>query len=372
MKILSIGKITYDYSLPIDGFPVEGLTYNLKEKVECSGGAASDVAYLLAKWNEESHLAGAVGGDEIGTKIRKDLEEAGVKTGSIETVYESKTPISFILINKNTGNKTIFSICEKEPHLKKYELDFVPDIIYLDGYEYSSGVTIVNRNTNAITVLGAKDYDKQTVELCKYAKYIIATQEFAEGLSGVKADFNNPTTLLEMYKKVATRYINSVLVITLKEHGAIYLDNNQIKVMPGIKTAEIKDTTGAGDLFRAAFVAGLARNYDIEKTIRIANITAGLSLSKIGSKSSVPLFSDVASYYEKKFGSIDTPSTTEVASEVKEEANANPTMEKPVEEQPEQPVSNDTPVASEAKQEEPANQNAEVKNENSTQEVSQN
>ena len=370
MKVLSVGKITYDYSLPIDGFPIEGLTYELKEKVENAGGGASDVAYLLAKWNEESYLSAAVGGDELGTKLRKDMEEAGVKVQTMETVYEGKTPISFILINKNDGNKTIFSICEKEPHLKKYEFDFTPDIIYLDGYEYTSGIAIVNKFANAITVLGAKQYDKQTVELCKYAKYIIATQDFAESLSGVKADFNNPTTLLEMYKKVATKYINSVLVITLKDHGAIYLDNNQIKVMPGIKGVEVKDSTGAGDIFRGAFVAGLARAYDIEKTIRIANISAGLSLSKIGSKESVPLFSDVAAYYEKKFGSIDAPSNgaqeQTPAAEVQQTATTEQTPVETTQVSKTQPVEQTVP---EQKNEQPTGEQA---NENSTQEVSQN
>ena len=307
MRILCVGKITYDYSLPIDGFPIEGLKYDLKEKVENSGGGACNAAYLLAKWNEEVYLSGAVGGDELGTKIRKDLEEVGLKSQTIETVYEAKTPIEFILINKNTGNKTIFSIAEKEPHLKKYEFDFVPEIIYLDGYEYTSGVSIVNKYPNAISVFGAKEYSKENIELCRYAKHIIASQEFAEGFTGVKADFNNPTTLLEIYKKFASKYPNSNVVVTLENHGAMYLDNNQIKVMPGIKTDVVKDSNGAGDIFRAAYVAGLSRGYELEKIIRVANIAAGLSLKTIGAKESVVLFSDVASYYETKFGSIDAP-----------------------------------------------------------------
>ena len=307
MKILCMGKITYDYSLPIDGFPIEGLKYELKEKVESSGGGACNVAYALAKWKEEVYLSGAVGGDDLGNKIKKDLTDAGVKAHTIETVFESKTPISFILINKTSGNRTVFSICETEPHVKKYEFDFLPEIIYLDGYEYTSGISVVNKYPNAITVLDAGDYTKSNVELCKYAKYIIASQNFAEQLTGIQADFNNPTTLLELYKKIAIKYSNSTVIITLKEHGAIYLDNNQIKVMPGLKVENIKDSTGVGDIFHAAFIAGLSRGYEIEKIIRIANIAAGLSLSKIGAQKSVPLFSDIANYYESKFGPIDAP-----------------------------------------------------------------
>lgn len=305
MKILCMGQITYDYSLPIDGFPIEGLNYDLKEKVESSGGGACNAAHLLAKWNEDVYLSGAVGGDDMGSKIRKDLETEGIKTSGVEIVFESKTPIEFILINKNTGNKTKFSISEKEPHVKKYEFDFIPEIILLDGYEYTSGISVVNKYPNATTILSAKEFTKSNVELCKYAKYIIANQEFAEGLTGVKADFNNPTTLLELYKKFATKYINSIVVITLNNHGAMYLDNNQIKVMPGLKVEAIKDANGAGDIFRAAFAAGLSRGYSIEKNIRISNITAGLSLNKIGANESCPLFSDVVKIYEEKFGPID-------------------------------------------------------------------
>lgn len=339
MKILCMGQITYDYSLPIDGFPIEGLKYNLKEKVESSGGGACNAAYLLAKWNEEVYLSAAVGGDDIGSKIRRDLENAGVKAHTIETVFESKTPISFILINKTNGNRTIFSICEKEPHVKKYEFDFIPDIILLDGYEYTSGISVVNKYPNAITVLDAGDYTKSNVELCSYAKYIIASQKFAEGFTGIKVDFNNPTTLLELYKKLAIKYSNSNVIITLKDHGAMYLDNNQIKVMPGLKVENIKDSTGAGDIFHAAFVAGLARGYEIEKIIRIANIASGLSLSKIGAKDSIPLFSDVASYYESKFGPINTSASAQSDNQ-NENVNATANI------QPQNPTNevNNTPI----------------------------
>ena len=364
MVILCIGKITYDYSLPIDGFPIEGLKYDLKEKVENSGGGACNAADLRSKWNEEVYLSGAVGGDELGIRIKKDLEESGLKTQAVETVYEAKTPIEFILINKNTGNKTIFSIAEKEPHVKKFEYEFRPEIIYVDGYEYSAGISVINKYPNAISVLDAKDYDKNTVELCRYAKHIIASQAFAEGYTGVKADFSNPTTLLEMYKKLASKYPNSNVVVTLEDHGAMYLDNNQIKVMPGVKTEEVKDSTGAGDIFRAAYVAGLSRGYDFEKIIRISNIAAGLSLKTVGAKASTPLFSDVASYYETKFGPIDAapqqpqqqqpaPQSEQPAAQSQVEQQTETTNEQPVEpapvaqqEQVAQPIENAQPQMS--------------------------
>lgn len=352
MKILCMGQITYDYVLTIDGFPIEGLKYNLKEKKECPGGSACNASYLLAKWNEEVYLSAAVGGDEIGNKIKKDLDEAGVKSHSVEVNFESKTPISFVLVNKNNSQKTTFAISEKDPHVKKCDFDFVPEIILLDGYEYTSGISVVNKYPNAITILDASEYTKPIVELCKYAKYIIASKKFAEEYTGIKVDYNNPTTLLEMYKKLAMKYPNSNLIITLKERGAMFLDNNQIKVMPGLKKEVIVDSTGAGDIFRAAFAAGLSKGFDIEKNIRLCNIAAGLSLDKMGFKDSLPLFSDVMSYYESKFGKENqapvqnqtTPET--VQTQVQANTGVQPEVQSNTSEGVQQANVDETPVPS--------------------------
>lgn len=307
MKVLCIGQITYDYTMPIDGFPIEGLKYDIVEKTENSSGGACNSAYLLAKWKEDVVLSAAVGGDELGTKIRRDLDDIGINSGHIEVVFESKTPISFVLVNKNTGNMTTFAINSNAPHLKKYEYDFSPEVILMDGYEYAASIAVCNRFPNAVSILDASENTKEISELCKYAKYIIASQKFAESFAGAQMDFNNPTTLLDVYKKVALKYPNSNLIITLGQHGAIYLDDNQIKVMPGLKVEEVVDANGAGDIFRAAFAAGISRGYEMEKIMRISNIAAGLSIKKNGIKDSMPLFSDVVKYYEDKFGSIELP-----------------------------------------------------------------
>ena len=68
--------------------------------------------------------------------------------------------------------------------------------------------------------------------------------------------------------------------------------------MPPYKV-EPKDTTGAGDIFHGAFVYGLCQNYNLEKTIKIASIAAALSVTKIGSKQSMPELEDVMKVYNR-------------------------------------------------------------------------
>ena len=82
--------------------------------------------------------------------------------------------------------------------------------------------------------------------------------------------------------------------------GALYMFENQIRIMPGIQT-EVVDTTGAGDIFRAGFAYALAQNYDLEKSITFANIAAGLSTRKLGGASSIPDLTEVNSYMASKY-----------------------------------------------------------------------
>lgn len=74
--------------------------------------------------------------------------------------------------------------------------------------------------------------------------------------------------------------------------------------MPGLKVNAV-DTTGAGDIFHGAFTYGIANNFDMEKTITLANIAAGLSVTKIGSRLSIPTLSEVLDYYAQKTGMVN-------------------------------------------------------------------
>lgn len=309
MKSLCIGHTTYDISVPVNGYPEENGKYYLKEKLESSGGGASNAAFLHAKWNVETYFSGVVGYDDFGTFIKKEMEKGNIKTPFLETSYDKKTSTSFILINNQIHSRTIFNIQPEEFHLKKYEYDITPDIIYLDGYEYSASVTAMNKYANAITFLDASVPSKNLMALARDVKYLLCSIEFAEGVAGTKIDFNNPVTLLTIYKRVKDRFPKSEIIITLKEHGALYCVNNEVKQMPPLAVVEV-DRTAAGDIFRASFAYAIGNHYDLEKSIRVANIAAGLSTSKIGGKDSIPTLSEVIQNYETRFGQIDNSQET--------------------------------------------------------------
>ena len=308
MKILCIGHSSWDMTVPVDDYPVENTKYRFSEKYSAGGGPASNAAYLLGKWGIETVIATTIGSDDFGTKIKKEFQDIKVNTEYIETNYEKETSFSFILINKKNGSRTVFNVATEHPALKKLNYDFTPDIIFTDGHDYGATQNAISKYQNAISVIDAGRITPELLELCKYIKYIVCSKGFAETVTGMKFDFNNPQSMVNIYTKLQNKYPNSNLTITLEEHGCLYTSGNEIKIMPGLKLTPV-DTTAAGDIIHGAYTYGLANGFDMDKVMTFANIAAGLSVTKMGSRLSIPSLSEVMDYYNARFNVSGLPQT---------------------------------------------------------------
>lgn len=334
MKALSIGRLVYDINILLDTYPIEGTETSTKEMVTCSGGSANIVAYALGKWNMESFVSGVIGYDETGTTMKKNMEESRVRTNYLETNYDIKTPNSYIFINKENNSRTVVNAKINDFTIKKYDYDTDMALVIVDGYEYNASIYAFNKYSNAITILNAKKTHNGLIDFFKYAKYVVASSEVAEAMTGLKMDFNNPVTLSNIYKKIVDKYPHITLLITIEEKGTIYSLNNEIKVLATMNT-EVVDKTGARDVFTAMIGYGITNGYDLETTIRLATIAESMSKKALGSTLSIPILSDVMKYYESKFGPLNHPNDIN-NSELSSHSTTNQTIAttpiKPIEE----------------------------------------
>lgn len=310
MNILCIGKLTYDIFCPMDTFPEANKKYMNNERSECGGGEVANAAYLLGKWGLKPTIAGVVGSDDFGTKIKKEFDGVQVDTSLVETSYETPTIISMVMVNKTDGSNIIIRNYKRTfASLRKQDLGMTPDVIISDGHEYGATHLMLERNPKAKTIIIAEENKPEILELCKFSKYILCSQEFAESTTNVKCDFNNPQTLVSVYQTLKNRFPNNEIIVSTKNKGALYSLDGEIKVMPGIN-AKVIDKSGAGDAFRAAFIYGLVNNFSMDKIITYANIAAGLTIEKVGTRMAFPSLNEVINYYNQKFPPQVSTNTT--------------------------------------------------------------
>ena len=83
--------------------------------------------------------------------------------------------------------------------------------------------------------------------------------------------------------------------ITLEANGSFTEINGQYRIIPSIKVTAI-DSTGAGDIFHGAFTYFIGMKYPLEKAIRYSSISGGISVTRIGSRYSIPELEEVLNY----------------------------------------------------------------------------
>ena len=308
MKTLCIGSSLLEITCAVPGVIEENQTVRLENKIECGGGHAGNVAYLLGKWGVESYIASMMGADDTASRIKKEYEAIGVHTDFIETSYDKPTSQAIVIVNTTNKNKTTLEIANNS-YLKKYSFTVEPDIIIADGNDFNATVAAFDRYPKATSYLMVSRSNNEVLELCKYVGNIIFNLEMAEVFSGGKIDFNNPGTIVNVYNKLKQKFSKSEIVITLGERGCVYSINGQVKIMPPV-VVKIEDTNGAGDTFAGAYIYGMGRGFGLEKSIAYANIAASLSTTKMTSRLSIPSLTEVSSYYDTKFGPQNNPNNT--------------------------------------------------------------
>ncbi len=298
IKVICIGHASYDMYVKVDEFPKENDKLRFVNKIACGGGPASNAAYLLGKWGASSTFAGVVGNDVFGNRIKKELESVGVDTRYMETSFEKDTTISLVIVNSKNASRTVINVADEYVKLKKFDFDFQPDLILVDGHDHYASKSTIERFPKAISVVDADRYTKDIEDICMKVNYIVCSKAFAEAATKMSIDYNNTSTLVNVYDELRNKYDHQNIVVTLEEHGAMYMVDNQIKISPALKVDAV-DTTGAGDIFHGAFCYGIANGYPLEKAIKYGNIAAGLSCQTMGARLSVPKLDDVVKIYEK-------------------------------------------------------------------------
>jgi sugar/nucleoside kinase (ribokinase family) len=80
---------------------------------------------------------------------------------------------------------------------------------------------------------------------------------------------------------------DGLLCVTLGARGAMLLDGDELHYAGGAKV-EVVDTTGAGDVFRGAFIVAMLRGDAPADILRFANAAAAVSCTRLGAINSVP------------------------------------------------------------------------------------
>lgn len=294
MRAICVGHSTFDTTLPMNEYPIENTKNRVEKHIECGGGPASNGAYLLQKWGMPTTICSVVGDDYYGGRIIDDFIQVGADIRYLEKMKDHFTDSSYIIANMGNGSRTI--ITSKDAKVRKLSQDVLDkcDVILIDGEHPETAHQVLDNNPDAISVIDASRVNDDTKALCKKVKYIVCSHEFAEDFTDKNLNYDDIDLLTEVHKELAD-YFKTNIIITLESKGSFTIIDGNYKIIPSIKVKAL-DSTGAGDIFHGAFTYFIGMGYSLYEAIRLSSITAAISVTRIGSRFSIPTLEEVLEY----------------------------------------------------------------------------
>ena len=246
-------------------------------------GTGINFAVALARLGGLVEYATPISEDSFGREIKQFLKKENVPFANFTS--EKKTAIIIAFIS-DTGERTTFALIKGSAYT---------DIRFNLFKEYFSGISnefsgvyisggILTEHYGQEEVLKIAEFTKKTnkkiffdpqVRIGKEIPRFIETSNKIANVSDII--FGNRDEL---------KYLNlleNVLVVEKQgKNGAVIMKNgNKLYQVPGIKVDAL-DTTGAGDVFNAAFLYAYLKNATLLRALGFANLTAAFSVTKLG------------------------------------------------------------------------------------------
>lgn len=288
--IVGIGQCCWDVLLEADRYPEVDTKQELVSRSEQGGGPVATALVTLARLGVPCRFHGIVGNDEAGDKIRNSLATEGIDIAGLTEREEASSQTAFIVVERETGRRTIFWQRPTGAELQPGELggDFLHDAEYLllDGLmaDVSLFAAREAKRLGVKVMLDAGRLRPGMPETIRCCDYLVAAEQFAldMGWSLESAAFG----------EAASRTGAPVVTITRGARGSITWANGEVFQVPAFPVQAV-DTTGAGDVFHGGYLYGLLQGWQLRDTIRFASACAAIKCTKSGGRAGIPSLEEV-------------------------------------------------------------------------------
>jgi sugar/nucleoside kinase (ribokinase family) len=262
--------------------------------VETSGGSAANTIVGLASFGARAAFVGKVRDDVLGRAFSHDIRAAGVTFATAPATAGPSTGRCYVLVTPD-GERTMNTYLGAAQDLQPADIDAATiaasAVIYLEGYLWDP------KNAKDAFLKAAKiahDADRKVALTLSDAFCVDRWRdEFLQLMRSRTVDliFANEAELRSLYQSpdfdaavAALRADIDVAVVTRSEKGCLVIGPDGIEAVPASPVERVVDTTGAGDLFAAGFLSGLARGADDRTCARLGALAAAEVIQHLGAR----------------------------------------------------------------------------------------
>ena len=308
MKILGIGNAIVDVickvdenfidqnkltkgtmKLIFDKQEFQSMLSSLKIEKTISGGSVANSIVGLSQLKNKAGFIGKVSDDELGSKY-----EDGLKSEKVEYFYSKKkedlpTGTCLILITPDS-ERTMCTFLGIAGKINENDInnDVIKqsEMIFLEGYLWDEGEpknafekAIKSANKVAMSLSDKFCVDRHKANFLDLVKNKLDITFANEQEMMSLIDAENFNQVIDFGKSLKKH-----LVITRGEKGAVSILDNEVIENDVLKNLEVKDLTGAGDLFAAGYLHGYLNKLDTKQCLDKGREMSSKVIQQIGAR----------------------------------------------------------------------------------------
>ena len=287
-RVLCIGAAVLDTLFRVETLP-EGQGKILPyEMLQIAEGMAASAAYAIARLGGQASLWCAVGDDDAGSRILRDLAIDGIDMTGACVVDGARSAAATILVD-DKGERLIIPFYDQR--LRECRKEFGDE----DIRKFDAVLVDVRWPAMAAQVLAAAgrvgipailDADVAPPgivdELAPLASHIIFSEPAALSAAGIDEAWAATSIL-------ARKYPDALVSVTVGDRGSYWIgsDREEVLHIPTIRVHAV-DTLAAGDVFHGAFALFVAQDRTVEEALTLASIAAALKCEIFGGRTGAP------------------------------------------------------------------------------------
>jgi sugar/nucleoside kinase (ribokinase family) len=283
----------------VDEARAQGLYDAMGATTIVSGGSAANTIAGLASLGGKGAFVGKVAADEAGHAFAHDIRAAGVHFSTAPATDGPSTARCLVLVTPD-GQRTMNTFLGACQNLTRADLNpsdiAAARILYLEGYLWDPPAAKQAFIEASHMAHGAGR--KVALTLSDVFCVDRHQQEFLGLMRNGFVDilFANESELHALYQTsdfatavAALRREKVIAAVTRSEKGAIVIQGEKTFEVPAAPIDNLVDTTGAGDLFAAGFLAAYTRGHALDYCARLGALAASEIIQHFGARPEVEL-----------------------------------------------------------------------------------
>lgn len=270
---LFVGLITLDYIYLTDRHPQANEKIVAIDYLACAGGPATNAAVTFSSFGNQAIWLGALGQHPITQLIYSDLNQFNLKIVDLAHDYLNSPPVSSIVVNSQTGDRTVISInaskCQLSLKIDRKILDNI-DLVLIDGHQIliSEQICQIAQQQKIPVIFDGGSWKEGLEKILPYVNYAICSAKF------YPPNCHDQKQVFEYLNKFQIPHI----AISAGEKPLQYATQGELREI-SMQSVKVLDTLGAGDILHGAFCHYLLENINaadqfphaLEKASKIAS-----------------------------------------------------------------------------------------------------